>query len=88
MLTPCYLSSAEYGKEAQGAKTIAQMHILRHSSCGRRAPLCFDCRHVQGLRQQHAEILQNSHDAMRSHVWHNDQKSALLLAIVKEAGTS
>ncbi len=44
----------------------------------------FDCPRSQGLRQQHAEIFQDSHDAMRSLMWHNDQKSvcALLLAIV------
>ncbi len=50
----------------------------------------FDCRHFQGLRQQHAEMFQDSHDAMRSLMWHKDQKSvcALVLAIVNEAQTA
>ncbi len=49
----------------------------------------FDCPHFQGLRQQHAEIFRNSHDAMRSVMWHKDQKSvcALVLDIVNEAQT-
>ncbi len=39
--------------------------------------------------QQHAEIFRDSHDAMRSVMWHKDQKSvcALVLAIVNEAKT-
>ncbi len=42
-----------------------------------------------GLRQQHAMIFRDSHDAMRSVMWHKDQKSvcALVLAIVNEAQT-
>ncbi len=49
----------------------------------------FDCPHFQGLRLQHAEIFGDSHDAMRSVMWHKDQKSvcALVLAIVNEAQT-
>ncbi len=51
----------------------------------------FDCPHFhfQGLRQQHAEIFRDSHDAMRSVMWHKDQKSvcALVLAVVNEAQT-
>ncbi len=47
----------------------------------------FDCPHFQGLRQQRAGIFQ---DAMRSLMWHKDQKSvrALVLAIVNEAQTA
>ena len=43
-----------------------------------------------GHRQQHAEILQDSRNAMRICMWHKDQKSvcALVLAIVTEAQTS
>ncbi len=39
--------------------------------------------------QQHAMIFKESHDAMRSVMWHKDQKSvcALVLAIVNEAQT-
>ncbi len=50
----------------------------------------FDCHHSQSLRQQHAEIFQDSHDAMRSLMWHKDQKSVcvLVLAIVNEAQTA
>ncbi len=49
----------------------------------------FACPHFQGLRQQHAMIFKESHDAMRSVMWHKDQKSvcALVLAIVNEAQT-
>ncbi len=49
----------------------------------------FDCPHFQGLGQQHAMIFRDSHDAMRSVMWHKDQKSvcALVLAIVNEAQT-
>ncbi len=51
--------------------------------------IVFDCPHFQGLRQQHAEIFRDSHDAMRSVMWHKDQKSvcAVVLAIVNEAQT-
>ncbi len=54
-----------------------------------RISLVFDCPDFQGLRQQHAEIFRDSHDAMRSVTWHKDQKSvcALVLAIVNEAQT-
>ncbi len=52
----------------------------------------FDCPyfHFQGVRQQHAEIIQDSHDVMRSLMWHKAQKSncALVLAIVTEAQTA
>ncbi len=51
----------------------------------------FDCPHFQGLSmQQHAQDFQDSHDAMRSLMWHKDQKSvsALVLAIVNEAQTA
>ncbi len=50
----------------------------------------FDCPHFQGLRQQHAQVFQNSHDAVRFLMWHSDQKSvcALVLAIVNEAQTA
>ncbi len=50
----------------------------------------FDCPHFQGLRQQHAQIFQDFHDARRSLMWHKDQKSvcALVLAIVNKAQTA
>ncbi len=52
----------------------------------------FDCPHFlqfQGLRLQHFDVFQDSHDAMRSLIWHKDEKSvcALVLAIVNEART-
>ncbi len=50
-----------------------------------------DCPHFHGLRRhvQHAEIFQASHDAIRSIIWHENQKSALFNeSIVKEAQTS
>ncbi len=68
---------------------------LRRCTCGATTAIgdehhcVFDCPHFQGLRQQHAEIFRYSHDAMRSVMWHKDQKSvcALVLAIVNEAQT-
>ncbi len=50
-----------------------------------------DCTRFQGLGQQHAEIFQDSRDAMmRPLMWHNDQKSvcAPVLATVNEAQTA
>ncbi len=35
----------------------------------------FDCPHFEGLWQQDAELLQDSHDTLRSFMWHEDQKS-------------
>ena len=70
-------------------------HLRRCTFCatntiGDERHCVFDCPHFQGLRQQHAEIFRDSHDAMRSVMWHKDQKSvcALVLAIVNEAQTS
>ncbi len=69
-------------------------HLRRCTFCattaiGDERHCVFDCPHFQGLRQQHAEIFRDSHDAMRSVMWHKDQKSvcALVLAIVNEAQT-
>ena len=70
-------------------------HLRRCTFCatdaiGDKRHCVFDCLHFQGLRQQHAGNFQDSHDAMRSLMWHNDQKSvcALVLAIVNEAQTA
>ena len=72
-----------------------QRHLRRCTICatdaiGDERHCVFDCPHFQSLRQQHAEIFRDSHDAMRSVMWHKDQKSvcALVLAIVNEAQTS
>ncbi len=69
-------------------------HLRRCTFCatdaiGDERHCVFDCPHFQGLRQQHAMIFRDSHDAMRSVMWHKDQKSvcALVLAIVNEAQT-
>ncbi len=69
-------------------------HLRRCTFCATNAigderHCLFDCPHFQGLRQQHAEIFRDSHDAMRSVMWHKDQQSvcALVLAIVNEAQT-
>ncbi len=40
-------------------------HLRRCHQCYRRH-CAFDCPHCQGLRQHHAELFQDSHDAMRS----------------------
>ncbi len=67
-------------------------HLRRCTFCATNAigderHCVFDCLHFQGLPQQHAMIFRESHDAMRSVMWHKDQKSvcALVLAIVNEA---
>ncbi len=69
-------------------------HLRRCTFCATNAigderHCLFDCPHFLGLRQQHALIFRDSHDAMRSVMWHKDQKSvcALVLAIVNEAQT-
>ncbi len=69
-------------------------HLRRCTFCatttvGDERHCVFDCPPFQGLRLQHAEIFRDSHDAMRSIMWHKDQKSvcALVLAIVNEAQT-
>ncbi len=69
-------------------------HLRRCTFCattaiGDERHCVFDCPHFQGLRLQHAEIFRDAHDAMRSVMWHKDQKSvcALVLAIVNEAQT-
>ncbi len=69
-------------------------HLRRCTFCATNAigderHCLFDCPHFLGLRQQHAMIFRDSHDAMRSVMWHKDQKSvcALVLAIVNEAQT-
>ncbi len=69
-------------------------HLRRCTFCATNAigderHCVFDCPHFQGLRQRHAMIFKESHDAMRSVMWHKDQKSvcALVLAIVNEAQT-
>ncbi len=69
-------------------------HLRRCTFCattaiGDERHCVFDCPHFQGLRQQHAGLFRDSHDAMRSVMWHKDQKSvcALVLAIVNEAQT-
>ncbi len=70
-------------------------HLRRCTFCatsaiGDERHCVFDCPHFQSLRQRHAMIFRDSHDAMRSVMWHKDQKSvcALVLAIVNEAQTS
>lgn len=46
-----------------------------------------DCPHFDRLWLTHADIFQDVFDAMRSSMWHKDQKvvRALLLAIAAEA---
>ena len=46
----------------------------------------FDCPH-DDLRSEHAQLFDETHGAMRSHMWHKIQKSvwAMILAIVTEA---
>ncbi len=67
-------------------------HLRRCTFCATNAigderHCLFDCPHFLGLWQRHALIFRDSHDAMRSVMWHKDQKSvcALVLAIVNEA---
>ena len=70
-------------------------HLRRCTFCAANAigderHCVFDCPHFQGFRQQRAEIFRDSHDALRSVMWHKDHKSvcALVLAIVIEAQMS
>ncbi len=61
-------------------------HLRRCTFCATNAigderHCVFDCPRFQGLRQQHVEIFQDSHDAMRSLMWHKDQKSVCALVI-------
>ncbi len=71
-------------------KSVEYLTPEFHNAIGGERHCVFDCPHFQCLRQQHAKILQDSHDAMRSLMWHNDRKSvcALVLAIVNEAQTA
>ncbi len=44
---------------------------------------------TQAHRHAHAEVFQDSHDAMRSLMWHKDPSAcALVVAIVNEAQTA
>ncbi len=70
-------------------------HLHRYTFCATNAigderHCVFDCPRFQGLRQQHAGNFEDSHDAMRYLMWHNDQNSvcALVVAIVNEAQTA
>ena len=52
-------------------------HLRRCTFCtttavGDERNCVFDCPYFHGLRQQHAEIFQDSHDAVRSFMWHED----------------
>ncbi len=84
--------SNEIARKDISSDESLHLHLRRCTFCattaiGDERHCVFDCPHFQGLRQQHAEIFRNSHDAMRSVMWHKDQKSvcALVLAIVNEA---
>ncbi len=43
------------------------------SAIGDERHCVFDCPHFQSLRQRHAMIFRDSHDAMRSVMWHKDE---------------
>ena len=49
----------------------------------------FYCPHFGDLRSEHAQLFDEAHGAMRSLMWHKNQKSvcAMILAIVNEAQT-
>ena len=49
----------------------------------------FDCPHLGDLRSEHAQLFDEAHGAMRSLMWHKNEKSvcAMILAIVNEAQT-
>ena len=65
-------------------------HLPSSNAMNAQRSSVLDCPRFQGLRQQNVEIFQDSHDAMRSLMWHKDQKAvcALLLAIVNEVQTT
>ena len=69
-------------------------HLRRCTFCTTRAVgdewhCLFDCPHFGDLRSEHAQLFHEAHGAMRSLMWHKDQKSvcAMILAIVNEAET-
>ena len=69
-------------------------HLRRCTFCTTRAVgderhCLFDCPHFGGLRSEHAQLFHEAHGAMRSLMWHKNQKSvcAMILAIVNEAQT-
>ncbi len=86
---PCWLSKGRI-EMPQVPRHLWRCTVCATTAIGDERHCVFDCPHFQGLRQQHAQILQDSHDAMRSLMWHKDQKSvcALVLAIVNEAQTA
>ena len=76
-------------------KPSVPRHLRRCIFCATRAlgderHCVFDCPHFRDLRLQHAELFEQAHGAMRSFMWHKDQKSvcAVILAIANEAQTS
>ncbi len=89
--SPTCISPGLLAGALQGFTDLAAyMNKLKlHRCAGDERHCVFDCPHFQSLRQQHAMIFRDSHDAMRSVMWHKDQKSvcALVLAIVNEAQT-
>ncbi len=94
LLSQCAPHPHHQGDLATGDKNIPSTTQIRCTFCattaiGDERHCVFDCPHFQGLRQQHAGIFRDSHDAMMSVMWHKDQKSvcALVLAIVNEAQT-
>ncbi len=73
MLIPCRLSRA--GLRCLRCHGIcAGAPFCATTAIGDERHCVFDCPHFQGLRQQHAGIFRDSHDAMRSVMWHKDQK--------------
>ncbi len=72
----------------QGSIEMPQVprHLRRCTFCatdaiGDERHCVFDCPHFQGLRQQRAQIFQDSHGAMRSLMWDKDQMSVCALGL-------
>ncbi len=88
VLIPCRLSRAEL-RCLRCHGICAGAHFVQPLLSVMSAIVCLIALIFRAFRQQHAEIFRDSHDAMRSVMWHKDQKSvcALVLAIVNEAQT-
>ena len=86
----CQLS----GAGLTGRLAAVPRHLRRCTFCTTRAVgderhCLFDCPRFGDLRSEHAQLFHDAHGAMRSLMWHKNQKfvCAMILAIVNEAET-
>ena len=72
-----------------GTATFLPSFLPSTRAVGDERHCLFDCPHFGDLRSDHAQLSDEAHGAMRSLMWHKNQKSvcAMILAIVNEAQT-